>query len=319
LVRRKPAGHDYADANRRETAIRFVIDAFNGRAEAILSRTKHDNYGTLAQEIRDAYALVNQNGTAFRNARVLLAYLDARLAELKWAVVAQELREREREEQRRIKEQMREEEKVRRELERAIEDAQREQAAIQTALEQARKEADKATAGQRAKLESQIAALTERLAEAEAKNQRALSMAQQTKKGVVYIISNVGSFGEDVFKIGMTRRQEPEDRIRELSDASVPFEFDVHAMIPCDDAPALEAKLHGSFDDSRINKVNPRKEFFRMPLEKLRDVVVANGVQCHFTMLAEAREYRESQALAKMTPQERSRFVSGQIASGVAE
>jgi hypothetical protein len=233
--------------------------------------------------------------------------------------VAQELREREREEQRRIKEQMREEEKVRRELERAIEDAQREQAAIQTALEQARKEADKATAGQRAKLESQIAALTERLAEAEAKNQRALSMAQQTKKGVVYIISNVGSFGEDVFKIGMTRRQEPEDRIRELSDASVPFEFDVHAMIPCDDAPALEAKLHGSFDDSRINKVNPRKEFFRMPLEKLRDVVVANGVQCHFTMLAEAREYRESQALAKMTPQERSRFVSGQIASGVAE
>jgi hypothetical protein len=310
---------DYADANRRETAIRFVIDAFNGRAEAILSRTKHDNYGTLAQEIRDAYALVNQNGTAFRNARVLLAYLDARLAELKWAVVAQELREREREEQRRIKEQMREEEKVRRELERAIEDAQREQAAIQTALEQARKEADKATAGQRAKLESQIAALTERLAEAEAKNQRALSMAQQTKKGVVYIISNVGSFGEDVFKIGMTRRQEPEDRIRELSDASVPFEFDVHAMIPCDDAPALEAKLHGSFDDSRINKVNPRKEFFRMPLEKLRDVVVANGVQCHFTMLAEAREYRESQALAKMTPQERSRFVSGQIASGVAE
>ena len=319
MVRRKPAGHDYADANRRETAIRFVIDAFNGRAEAILSRTKHDNYGTLAQEIRDAYALVNQNGTAFRNARVLLAYLDARLAELKWAVVAQELREREREEQRRIKEQMREEEKVRRELERAIEDAQREQAAIQTALEQARKEADKATAGQRAKLESQIAALTERLAEAEAKNQRALSMAQQTKKGVVYIISNVGSFGEDVFKIGMTRRQEPEDRIRELSDASVPFEFDVHAMIPCDDAPALEAKLHGSFDDSRINKVNPRKEFFRMPLEKLRDVVVANGVQCHFTMLAEAREYRESQALAKMTPQERSRFVSGQIASGVAE
>ncbi len=106
---------DYAESNRRETAIRFVIDAFNGRGDAILSRTKHDNYGTLAQELNDAFALVNQNGSAFRNARILPAYLDARLAELKWAVVVQELRLKEREEQRRIKEQIREEEKARRE------------------------------------------------------------------------------------------------------------------------------------------------------------------------------------------------------------
>ena len=106
---------DYAEANRRETAIRFVIDAFNGRVDAILSRSRHDNYGTRAQEIRDAFAMVNHNGEAFRNARVLPSYLNARLAELKLAVVVHELWLKEREEQRRIKEQMREEEKARRE------------------------------------------------------------------------------------------------------------------------------------------------------------------------------------------------------------
>ena len=176
-------------------------------------------------------------------------------------------------------------------------------------MQRAREEAEQATAGQRAELESRIAELNDKLAAAEAKNQRALSMAQQTRKGTIYIISNVGSFGEEVFKIGMTRRLEPSDRIKELSDASVPFEFDVHAMISCDDAPALESKLHGEFDDLRINKVNYRKEFFRMPLERLRDVVVATGVEVSFTMLAEAREYRETQALDKMPPEERARYL----------
>jgi hypothetical protein len=108
---------DYAEANRMETAIRFVIDAFNGRVDAILFRVKHDNFGTLEQEIRDAFSLVNLNGEAFRNARVLPAYCDARIAELRWAVVVQELKLKEREEQRRIQEQIREEEKARRDYE----------------------------------------------------------------------------------------------------------------------------------------------------------------------------------------------------------
>jgi F0F1-type ATP synthase membrane subunit b/b' len=116
---------DYAEAKRRETAIRFVIDAFNGRVDGILSRTRNDNYGTLEQEIRDAFALVNLNGEAFRNARILDAYLAARLEELKWAVVGQELRLREREEQRRIQEQIREEEKARREAERVMKETQK--------------------------------------------------------------------------------------------------------------------------------------------------------------------------------------------------
>jgi hypothetical protein len=299
---------DYAETTRRETAIRFVIDAFNGRVDAILSRARHDNYGTLIQEIRDAFAMVNHNGEAFRNARVLRSYLDARLAELKWAVVVHELRLKEREEQRRIKEQMREEEKARREYERAIEVAAQEEKIIQRALEQARAEAAVATAEQQATLNAAIEELNRKLAEAEAKNQRALSMAQQTRKGTVYVVSNVGSFGDEVFKIGMTRRLEPADRIKELSDASVPFEFDVHAMIACDDAPKLEAELHAEFEDLRLNRVNYRKEFFRLPIDRLRVAVANRAVDVSFTMVAEAREYRESVALSKMSPEERVKY-----------
>ena len=133
-------------------------------------------------------------------------------------------------------------------------------------------------------------------------------MAQLTRAGNVYIISNVGSFGEEVFKIGMTRRREPMDRIWELGDASVPFDFDVHAMIYSEDAPALERMLHTEFDDLRINKVNFRKEFFRLPLERIRNAVVTKNLNASFTLVAEAREYRETLALDKMTPAEREKY-----------
>lgn len=299
---------DYAERNRRDTAIRFAADAFNGRVDAILTEVEHENHGTLEQRIRDAFSLVNMNGAAFRNARILPAYLDARLAELKWAAAAHELKLKEREEQRRIREQIREEERVRREYEKAIKESQREEDLLKQALEKARKEVEEAGAGERAKLEQQMADLTQRIVEAEAKNQRALSMAQQTRKGNVYIISNEGSFGEGVFKIGMTRRLEPMDRVWELSDASVPFEFDVHAIIPSDDAPSLEGELHAAFDDLRINHVNLRKEFFRVPLDRVRKIVADRGIEVKFTLVAEAQQYRESLAIAKMSADERARY-----------
>jgi hypothetical protein len=296
---------DYAEARRRETAIRFVLDAFNGRVDAILSKSRHDNIGTLEQEIRDAFSLVNLNGQAFRDARILDAYLEARLAELKWAVAAQELRLREREEQRRIQEQIREEEKAQREIERALKDSAKDEERLKKALDQARSEAAAASMDEKAALEARIAELGLRLGEAEAKNQRALSMAQQTRAGNVYVISNVGSFGEDVVKIGMTRRLDPMDRVRELSDASVPFTFDVHAMIQSDDAPTLERELHERFDQLRMNRVNYRKEFFRVPIATLREFVAERGLAAAFTLMAEAREYRESIALARRVADER--------------
>ena len=309
LVELKLAGTSkYEEADRRDRANRFVVDAFNGRVDAILSRTKHDNYGTLQQEVKDAFSMVNSNGLVFHEARILPAYLDARLAELKWAAVVQELKRKEREEQRELQERIREEEKASREYQRALQEAAREEEIIRRAMQKARAEAENASVAERARLEGQLADLNDKLLEAEAKSQRALSMAQQTKAGNVYIISNVGSFGDDVYKIGMTRRLVPEDRIRELGSASVPFEFDVHAMIKSNDAPALEHLLHATFADARINKVNGRKEFFRLPLERLRQFVGDQQLDATFTMAADAREYRETLALERMEPAERQKY-----------
>lgn len=164
-------------------------------------------------------------------------------------------------------------------------------------MEKAEQQLAKANDAQKAHFEEQLAALTVRLHDAEAKNQRALSMAQQTRRGHVYIISNVGSFGEHVYKLGLTRRLEPIDRIRELGDSIVPFEFDVHALIYSEDAPALEHRLHKHFVLGQVNKVNHRKESFRVEVAELRAEIETMGLAAQWTMTAAAREYRESLAI----------------------
>lgn len=148
--------------------------------------------------------------------------------------------------------------------------------------------------------EAQLADLENKLIEAEERGQRALSMAQQTRRGHVYVISNIGSFGDNIFKIGMTRRLEPLDRVKELGDASVPFSFDIHAMIYSEDAPTLEKELHRRFERESVNKINPRKEFFKTSLAEIRQVVEQQNLSdVHWTMKAEAAEYRESLAIEK--------------------
>ena len=288
---------DYVEANRRDTAVRFVVDAFNGKVDSILSRSKSDNHGKLEQEIRDAAALVNLNGASCRNARIADEYMNSRLEELRWAVTAKLLKDQEREEQRQLREQIREEEKARREFERAIKEAAKEEATLRKALEKAQEQVAAASAAERAEFEARLALLQEQLQATEDKNQRAISMAQQTRAGHVYVISNIGSFGEEVFKIGMTRRLEPLDRVRELGDASVPFEFDVHAMIFSDDAPGLEKQLHRHFLREQVNKVNPRKEFFRIGLPAIRAELEQLGVETQWTMSAKALEFKETQRI----------------------
>jgi hypothetical protein len=295
----KAASCDYVEPNRRNTAIKFVLDAFNGKVDSTLSKIKHNNYGKLSQEIKDAFELVNFNGSAFRSAKITDIYLQARLNELKWGVAVNEIMLEEKEEQRRIKEQLREEEKARREYEKAIKEAEKEEKTIQQAIDKATKELMLAGEEQRITLEQKLAELQIKYEEAEAKNQRAISMAQQTRSGHVYVISNIGSFGENVYKIGMTRRLEPLDRVRELGDASVPFSFDVHAMIYSDDAPSLENHLHKVFNDKQVNKVNSRKEFFNVGIKDIKSTIKEMSIDAHWTMFAEAKEYRESLALTE--------------------
>lgn len=307
---------EYVEAGRREGAERFVLDAFNGKVDSILSRVRHDNVGTLEEEIRDAFTLVNHGGRAFRDARITDEYLDARLEELRWACIAQELRRQEQEEQRLIREQIREEEKARKEFERAMKEAAKDEEVLRKAMAKAEAQIAEASNEQKQKFEAQLAELNAKLKEAEDRNRRALSMAQQTKRGHVYIISNVGSFGENTYKIGLTRRLEPLDRIRELGDSSVPFEFDVHALIMSEDAPALECQLHKHFLMNQVNKVNHRKEFFRASLADIRREIESLGLAAKWTMTAEAREYRETlaieEAIAK-SPEAKTSWLNRQL------
>jgi hypothetical protein len=192
-----------------------------------------------------------------------------------------------REEQARIRAQIREEEKVAREIDKQVKDAQREQAAVQAAL-------DKALAEARDEHSAEVEFYKARLKEAEENMQRAMSRAQMTKSGHVYVLSNIGAFGEGVFKIGMSRRLEPQERVDELGGAAVPFPFDVHMMISCDDAPGLENALHRELHMERLNKVNFRKEYFRTDLETIRKVVEAKHGEVQYVAEPAALQYRES-------------------------
>ena len=137
------------------------------------------------------------------------------------------------------------------------------------------------------------------MAEAQAKSERARAMAEITRSGYVYIISNIGSFGDDMVKIGSTRRLDPDDRVRELGGASVPFRFDTHAMIYSEDAPALEAALHTEFTDHRVNAANMRKEFFRITLDKVEEAVRTLAPNAGFFRDREAQEWHETLALRR--------------------
>ena len=190
---------------------------------------------------------------------------------------------------------MREEEKAQKELERAQKEAEDEEARFQKALDKAKKELGSASQNEVDELNNQISSLEKKLQEAHERKERAISMAQMTKVGHIYVISNIGAFGEDVVKIGMTRRLDPLDRIKELGDASVPFHFDVHAIIYSENAPQLENELHKKFNDRRLNRINNRKEFFKASLEEIESFVKEHaGAEIEFTKVAEAREYRET-------------------------
>jgi len=282
--------------------LKLVLRAFNGECDASVVKVKYNNVQTMENRIRKTYEDLNKLSQT-THCEITSRYLDLKLQELWLTHEYQERKYQEQEEQRIIREQMREEEKALRELEKARQDAEKEERRYQEALEKARKDVESATGKAQEKLFSQIEELQKRLAEAEANKERAISQAQLTKSGHVYIISNIGSFGEDVYKIGMTRRLEPMDRVKELGDASVPFSFDVHAMIFCENAPELESRLHKRFNNRRMNKENERKEFFRVSLDEIVRVVRETDQELNicksevtFTKVAEATDYRKTLA-----------------------
>ncbi|MDU2495649.1 MAG: GIY-YIG nuclease family protein [Klebsiella grimontii] len=225
-----------------------------------------------------------------------------------WKVVEKEFRDKvlelqaaqdERDAQNEIKRQMREERQRAEELERQQQEAEAKEQELEArrkAVEEALLAADEE---HRQELEETRRQLEQEIEDVHKQYERAKSMAQMTKQGHVYVISNIGSFGENVFKIGMTRRLEPLDRVSELSGASVPFEFDVHAMISCDDAPALEYALHNKLSSERMNKVNLRKEFFKTDLNKIIQCVEEHHGKVEYVADPAALQYYRSLEIAE--------------------
>lgn len=271
----------------------LLILAFNSESDYLINKINSSNYESVLTRIEKLAEKLEKRLISLEIG-LSLDYVELKMQECTVYYQYKYQKMSEAEEQRDINAQMREEEAADREIQQALKEAKRDEQMVREAMNKVRKELSYASAEQKQQYELQLQELNERLVEAESRKERSLSMAQQTRRGHVYIISNVGSFGEDIYKIGMTRRLEPLDRVKELSSASVPFVFDVHAMIYSEDAPALEKELHSYFDLASVNKVNSRKEFFEVTLQEIRDYVEDAGLEAHWTMAADAAEYRQS-------------------------
>ncbi len=278
--------------------LKLQLRAFNGECDAAIVKVRYNNVTVMEKRISRSFEALNKLGET-QHCAIVPQYLDLKISELRLAHEYQEQREAEKEEQRRIREQMREEERVRREIEKAKSDAEKEEQRYAAALEKARQELQRAGDEKSTELQSEIERLQSQLDAAHETKERALSRAQLTKSGHVYVVSNIGSFGDNVYKIGLTRRLDPGDRFRELGDASVPFPFDVHAMIYSENVPDLEQTLHAAFDNRRVNLVNMRKEFFSVSLADIEQVAQDRG-SVEFTLAAEAEEYRKTLALREV-------------------
>lgn len=290
---------DDSSINKRilEGQVKLMVAAFNIECDTLIGKVSPSSYARTLERIEKLANTLEKHAASFAcgfNPKyVELKYEECRL-QYQHALKKQE----EQDEQRQIREQIREEQRAIKEYERAIAQAEKEERVYREMLEKARKELETASENDRMEAEARIAALEAQLAEAEEKEARAKSMAEQTRKGHVYVISNVGSFGKDIYKIGLTRRLDPMDRVKELGDASVPFSFDVHAMIYVEDAPALETALHREFHNKRVNAVNLRKEFFNVGLNAIKEASTRiAGVEAEFKMTALAEDYYESRRL----------------------
>lgn len=207
-------------------------------------------------------------------------------------------RERIKEEQRAIREQMQQEAEERKALEKERKRMENEALKYRNEIENIREQLKNAAEEQMDILKKRIAELENQLSQVEDKKEQIIAL-ENGKAGYVYIISNIGSFGEDVYKIGMTRRQDPMERVYELGNASVPFPFDVHGMIFSDDAVALEREMHILFNDRRVNKVNLRKEFFNVSLDEIENIIDERCPSAEFRRTALAEQYRQSIAMTQ--------------------
>ena len=271
---------------------KLLLRAFNNECDELVSKVKYSNYEASLKKIRSSANAISKLGSVM-GISITQRYIDAKERELDLAFSYQLAKQREKEEMREARAREKEAARLKKEIDEERKKIKKEQKHYSNALSEINKllENDPENSDlieRREKLLSELSEIDKALEDIDYReaNQRA---------GYVYVISNIGSFGENVYKIGMTRRLDPQDRVDELGSASVPFNFDVHTMIFSDDAPALEASLHRAFENKKINMVNTRREFFNVSLEEIKKVIRENyDKTVEFNDIPDAEQYRIS-------------------------
>lgn len=274
---------------------KLLLRAFNTECDEIVNKIKYTNFDASLNKMYKSSETISKLGTVM-NISITQKYLNAKVKELRLAFEYQQKKQEEKEAMKAAREAQREQAKVQRELEEQQKKFEKEQTHYQTAYEHIisqlhQKPDDIDLLNRKSELENKLSDIDKALSDIDYRQ-------ANMKAGYVYVISNIGAFGENVFKIGMTRRLNPQERVDELGDASVPFKFDVHAMIFSDDAPALEAALHRAFENKKVNMVNQRREFFNVTIDEIKKVIRENyDKTVEFIDVPDAEQYRISKKM----------------------
>lgn len=292
----------------REKGKEFILDtiklslkAFNNECTNYISKVKFNNVISMEEKINKSFEQINSL-TDMQHVSIKQEYLDLKIDELHLKYEYECKKQEEKEEQQAIKERMKEELLIQKEMERELEKLAKEEKHFKNAKLKLEQQLEQCSSEDKyKKIVDKIQDIDIKMESINKDKIKINEREKNTRAGYVYIISNIGSFGDDVYKIGMTRRLDPMDRVKELGNASVPFNFDVHAMIFSYDAPNLENKLHKRLCNYQINRINPRKEFFRVNLIEVEDIVKDEFKEAtiEFTKIAIAEEYRKSLSLER--------------------
>ncbi len=278
---------------------KLLLRAFNSECDELVSKVKYTNFDASLERIQKSAATISKLGTIM-HISVTHEYLKLKENELRLAFEYQCKKQQEKEDAKAARLEQREQAKIQKELEEQRRKIEKEQTHYQTAFEKIKHQLsnnpnDQNLLNKKEELEKQLSDIDIALTNIDYRQ-------ANMRAGYVYIISNIGAFGENIYKIGMTRRLDPQERIDELSSASVPFNFDVHAMIFSDDAPALEAALHQAFESKKLNMVNRRREFFNVSLDEIKEVIRKNfDKTVEFIDVPDAEQYRISLKMRNST------------------
>ena len=286
--------------------IKQLVRSFNGECEAAINKVTKSNIEMIEKRVTRSFEQLNKLNES-NGVRLTANYLDSKLDEAHIALEYALKKEQEKELLREQRQREKEERQAQREYAQERAKYEKDETHFQQAKDLLQNKINNSKSDVEIEsLKRKLADLQDKISDIQAKKVKLSDRAENPTAGYVYIISNIGSFGQNVYKIGVTRRLDPMDRINELSSASVPFKFDVHALIFTDDAYKLETELHEYFDKERVNKVNKRKEFFRLNIDEIKQILSKHKeLTFDFHEIPDAPEYRDTLLIEKKMQESR--------------